>query len=133
MKLPSLRNVFRRKPVISKPSGVPGSKVSNNGIINRTGVTKTYATRGAARKAANLTAKPKPLQAANKRTFGQMINSTPKFGSKSPNYRVNNAPKTGERFGNYINRTASPKPLRAEGKRTFGQFLSKPRFGSKAR
>lgn len=80
MKLPSLRNVFK-KPVISKPKGIPGSKVSTNGLTNTTGVTKTYATRGAARKAAtSISRKPKPLQAANKRTFGQFL-SKPKFGS----------------------------------------------------
>lgn len=50
IKLPSLRNVFK-KPTIAKPTGVAGSKVTTNGMLNATGNTKTYATRQQARKA----------------------------------------------------------------------------------
>ena len=93
LKLPSFN--LLRKAAPKRVPGVPGSKVGTlgNTQINRTGVTKTYATRGAARKAARppgllsrlktkLT-KPKPLRPAGKRTFGQMINRKPKFGSMS--------------------------------------------------
>ena len=143
LRLPSLRNVFK-KPTTAKPVGLSGSKVGSlaNTQINRTGVTKTFTTKGAARRAAkqqsfqqgrknfkavgigerlgnlrNRLAPPKPPQpkGLSKRAFGS-----------------SNAPKVRESFGSYNKRTATPKPLQPSGKQTFGQLINKrsPKFGS---
>lgn len=125
-KLPSF-NLLRRKATnIKATPGVAGSKVGSlgNTQINRTGVTKTYATRSAARKAtkspgllSRLKTKlttPKPAQLSN-RAFG---------ATKTPKIR--------ESFGSYNKRTATPKALQPSGRQSLGQLFNKqsPKFGS---
>lgn len=98
-KLPSLKfrkpNILGKmkspKPAMVKPAikSNYGSKFVDNGMINTTGTTRGYANKGDYRK---------PLQPANKRTFGQMIDKKRRFGSMS------NMPRTNESFGKYINR-----------------------------
>lgn len=141
IKLPSLRNVFK-KPTIAKPVGLPGSKVGSlgNTQINRTGVTKTYATRGQARRAA----KQQSFQQGRKNfkavgigeRLGNLRNrlAPPKppqpKGLSNRAFGSSRTPKVRESFGNYNKRT-TPQPPKAAGKRTFGQMINKtPRFGS---
>jgi hypothetical protein len=126
LKLPSFN--LLRKAVPTRVPGVAGSKVGSlsNTQINRTGVTKTYATRGAARKAA----RPPGLLSRLKTKLTTPKPSQPKGLSKSA-FGSTKTPKVRESFGAYNKRTASPKPLRPAGKRTFGQMINKkPKFGS---
>jgi len=115
-KLPSF-NLLRNKA--PKVPGVAGSKVGSlgNTQINRTGVTKTYATRGAARRAtksSGLSRIPK-LPQLSKSSFG-----------------ASRTPKIRESFGSYNKRTATPKALQPSGRQSLGQLFNKrsPKFGS---